>query len=696
LARAFTIVLIAATLTACESWVRQEADRGIVQSEPSQVQTVEWPQQGRPVTAALDPPDDQRADQVARVIDRGTGTFVTAPPERTQAAITTDATRGITLNALDADLREIVRMVFAEALHVNYLIDPAVHGRITIQTSRPVPSDDLLPILDAVLRMNGAALVQSGDLYKVVPIEQAATTGLLPDVEPVPGAGRPGFGVQIVPLRYVSATEIARLLAPFASPPEAIQIDTARNLLLLTGSAEQLATLKDLLAIFDVNWLQGMSFGLFPLETALPEQLAKELEQIFGGTESGPLAGLLRFVPIERLNAILAISSQPFYLDQADIWIKRLDREAEGEQPRTYVYAVQNGRAADLADVLSAIFNARRITVGPPSLLRPGLEPIELRSTPPTDGAPTGTHPSPDNSSPGSNEARIIADETTNSLVIHATPRDYRDIRDALNKLDIRRLQVLIEATIAEVTLRNELRFGIDWFLRSGDFRLSFSSAASGAVQSQFPGFSALLTGTDVMAVLNALEEITDINVISSPQIVVLDNQKAELQVGDQVPIITQQAQSLEGADSPILQTIEQVPTGVLLTVIPRVNSSGLVTMEIQQEVSNAIETVTSDINSPTISQRKITSTVAIESGETVALGGLIRDNSDHRQTGIPFLARLPVVGPLFGVTDNGSERTELLVLITPKVIGSQKEARLVTEELRRRIRAVAPLSGRI
>jgi general secretion pathway protein D len=309
LARAFTIVLIAVTLTACESWVRQEADRGTVQSEPFQVQTVESPQQGRPVTAALDPPDDQRAGQVARVIDRGTGTLVTAAPERTQAAVTTDATRGITLNALDADLREIVRMVFEEVLHVNYLIDPAVHGRITIQTSRPVPSDDLLPILDAVLRMNGAALVQSGDLYKVVPIEQAATTGLLADVAPVPGAGRPGFGVQIVPLRYVSATAIARLLEPFASTPEAIQVDTARNLLLLTGSAEQLATLKDLLAIFDVNWLQGMSFGLFPLETAPPEQLAKELDQIFGGTEAGPLAGLLRFVPIERLNAIPVISS---------------------------------------------------------------------------------------------------------------------------------------------------------------------------------------------------------------------------------------------------------------------------------------------------------------------------------------------------------------------------------------------------
>ena len=544
--------------------------------------------------------------------------------------------------------------------------------------------------------MNGAALVQSGDLYKVVPIDQASTTGLIPDVQPVPGAGRPGFGLQVAPLSYVSAAEVARLLEPFASPSDAIQVDTARNLLLLRGTAEQLTTLRELLAIFDVDWMQGMSFGLFPLEIAPSPQLAKELDEIFG-TEAGPLAGVIRFVAIERLNAILVISSQSSYLDEADVWIKRLDREADDEQPRTFVYAVQNGRAADLAEVLSAIFDTDKITVGPPSLLKASLEPIELNSTRPTDGPTAGIQPPSDNSNHiESNEARIIADETTNSLVIRARFREYRDIRNALNKLDIRPLQVLIEATIAEVTLRNELRFGIDWFLRSGDFRVSFSSNASGSVQPRFPGFSALLAGTDVFAVLNALERVTDVNVISSPQLVVLDNQKAELQVGDQVPIITQQAQSIEGSDSPILQTIEQVPTGVLLTVIPRVNAGGLVTMEIQQEVSDAIETVTSNINSPTISQRKITSTVAIESGETVALGGLIRDNSDRRQAGVPFLARLPFIGPLFGVTDNGSERTELLVLITPKVIGSQQEARLITEELRRRVRAVAPLSGKI
>ena len=306
------------------------------------------------------------------------------------------------------------------------------------------------------------------------------------------------------------------------------------------------------------------------------------------------------------------------------------------------------------------------------------------------------TGPRPPAGAHRKNEIRIIADDSTNALVIRASPRDYRKVRDALAKLDILPLQVLIEATIAEVSLRDQLRYGIEWFFRSGEFQTRFSTATGGGVSPRFPGFSALFQNADAAVVLNALENITDVDVISSPQVVVLDNQTAQLQVGDQVPILTQQAQSVVDVDAPVLNSIEQVQTGVILSVTPRVNAGGLVTMEIQQEVSDAVETTTSTINSPTISQRRIASTIAVQSGETVALGGLIRDNRDNRQTGLPFLSKLPVIGSLFGVTDTTSERTELLVLITPTVIGSQEEARAATEELRRRLSSVAPLSRRL
>jgi general secretion pathway protein D len=656
--------------------------------------------------------------QVARAVDRGTGTFVRPLNDGAEAA-TTNASGEITLNVVDVELREVVRLVLQDALGVNYVIDPSVGGRITVQTTRPVPAGDLVPVLDAVLRMNGAALVQTGDLFRVMPIDQALTSGPMPEVRPLPGARSRGFGVQVVPLRFVSATELAPLLEPFAPAGGAVQVDAARNLLLLAGTSEQLATLQNLVSIFDVDWMRGMSFGLFPLDTAAASDLAHELDQVFGGTETGPLAGVVRVVPIERLNAILVVSSQPSYLDQAETWIERLDRVGEGEEPEIHVYPVQNGRAATLAEVLSEIFDARTATVGEPSLLAPGLEPIELTSTQPfaLGGAPdvrqtlagrteaderrrparSGlTGPRPPAGAHRKNEIRIIADDSTNALVIRASPRDYRKVRDALAKLDILPLQVLIEATIAEVSLRDQLRYGIEWFFRSGEFQTRFSTATGGGVSPRFPGFSALFQNADAAVVLNALENITDVDVISSPQVVVLDNQTAQLQVGDQVPILTQQAQSVVDVDAPVLNSIEQVQTGVILSVTPRVNAGGLVTMEIQQEVSDAVETTTSTINSPTISQRRIASTIAVQSGETVALGGLIRDNRDNRQTGLPFLSKLPVIGSLFGVTDTTSERTELLVLITPTVIGSQEEARAATEELRRRLSSVAPLSRRL
>jgi general secretion pathway protein D len=744
LAAACILAPLAAALTACESWPKPASDRPEIEAEPPR----SWGRDVRRDPTPLGPLSQDDVNQrVERVVERGTGTFLNPADPRARGSITTDARGEISLNVVDAELREVVRLVLEDALGANYVIDPAVGGRITVQTTRPVPAEDLVPVLDAVLRMNGAALVQSGDLFRVVPIDQALTSGPMPEVRPLPGARSDrGFGVRVVPLRFVAATELAPLLEPFTPPGGTVQVDAARNLLLLAGASEQLVTLQDLISIFDVDWMRGMSFGLFPLETAAASELAQELDQVFGGTEEGPLTGIVRVVPIERLNAVLVVSSQPGYLDQAETWVERLDRVGEGEEPEIYVYPVQNGRAATLAEVLSEIFDARTATIGEPSLLAPGLEPIELTSTQPfglggaedleqqdqeplmeqteaderrrqARSGPGGTRSGlaatragtlggePGAMSPAGgpadvrpeDEIRIIADDSTNALVIRASPRNYRKIRDALEKLDILPLQVLIEATIAEVTLRDQLRYGLEWFFRSGEFQTSFSARPTGRVTPRFPGFSALFASPgDAAVVLHALEDITDVDVISSPQVVVLDNQTAQLQVGDQVPILSQQAQSVTDTDAPVVNSIEQVQTGVILSVTPRVNAGGLVTMEIQQEVSDAVETTSSDINSPTISQRRIASTVAVQSGETVALGGLIRDNRDNRQTGLPLLSSIPVIGWLFGVTDRTSERTELLVLITPSVIGSQEEARAVTEELRRRLSGVEPIGTRL
>ncbi|MDX1540541.1 MAG: type II secretion system secretin GspD [Geminicoccaceae bacterium] len=714
------VLSLAILLAACQPW-------------PALREPATAPPTAAPAPAAVAPAptpivlsDDPDAVRPAPIIDRGTGAVIGRPGARSRLSLTSDLEGEVTLNVVDADLREVVRLVLEDTLGVNYVIDPLVEGTITVQTSRPLPADDLIALLDGVLRLNGAALVRADDLYKVVPIEEALGAGLMPEVEPLDG--EVGFTIRIVPLRFVSAAEIAEILAPFAPTGGSVQIDPDRNLLILAGSAEQIRTLSDLVQIFDVDWLEGMSFGLFPLQAAEAERLVGELDQIFGtaGEAAGAPEGVVRFVPIERLNAVLVISPEASYVSRAETWIERLDQGGEGDDPRVYVYAVQNGRASELAEVLSQLFDVQSTAVGLEDLLAPGLEPVDLRSSfdrggalgtrddreldEPTVGGltppplrsrvrPTGSASLPQDLTPigADQQTRIIADGTTNSLVIRATPRDYQRIEAALQQLDILPLQVLIEATIAEVTLNDRLRFGLQYFFRFGSNEVRLSRADTGAVSSTFPGFSAIFSSSDqISVILDALEEVSDVNVVSSPQILVLDNQTAQLQVGDEVPIVTRQAQSIDDPDAAVLQNIEQRQTGVILTVTPRVNAGGLVIMEIEQEVSDVEMTDTSTIDSPTISQRRIASTVAIQSGEAVALGGLIRDNVENSRSGLPFLARLPIIGWLFGQTSDFAERTELLVLITPRVVRDPGQARSVTAELRQRLRGLERFDVRL
>jgi len=396
---------------------------------------------------------------------------------------------------------------------------------------------------------------------------------------------------------------------------------------------------------------------------------------------------------------------------------------------------VQNGRAADMAVVLSSVFESEvseRRRQAPPELA-PGLSPVAIAAAEPlpqrgraeggavpAPGAgqlaaalpaprvapavvPTAALPVARRNDLGaiaaidqSGDIRIIADEKKNALVILATSAEYRMIEATLKRLDITPLQVLIEVTIAEVGLIDDLRYGLQWFFQSGDVSATFSSLASGAVASAFPGFSFVFAGSDARVVLNALTEITDVQVISSPQLMVLDNQSARLQVGDQVPIATQSSVTVNDPDAPIVNSIQFRDTGVILEVTPRVNAGGLVVLDVLQEVSDVVETTTSDIDSPTIQQRFIESTVAVQSGDTVALGGLIRDRHEESVSGLPLLSEIPVLGNLFKTTEEIERRTELLVLITPRVVRNRSEALDVTEELRRRLSTLGPLETRI
>ncbi|WP_340116980.1 type II secretion system secretin GspD [Pelagibius sp. 7325] len=646
---------------------------------------------------------------------RGSGQVVRPVPA--SGGVISNPDGAVSLNFGVTDLREIVDAVLGQTLGLNYTLDQGVEGAMQLRTSRPIARADVLPMLENALNAAGAALIEADGVYHVVP-----STAARGAVAPARGRGgrAAGIAVQVIPLRFASAKTLAETLKGFVPERASLTANAGRNVLLASGSGQDVRNLAELIDLFDVDYLEGMSYALAKLDYAPPSDVVKELQAVFGDPEAGPTAGVVDFVPLERLSSLLVISPQSDYIAKALLWIDRFDRQGDGEGRQVFVYRVQNRKASELAAILDGVFGSGRTTVGDAAPIAPGQTVATLTgrgALPATaaqnalgrEGATAGAAQSSALLTPTvaptvddvvtvrgegtlRTEAgvRVIADEANNALTILATTQDYRKVEHALAQLDVLPLQVLIEATIAEVTLNDELRYGVQWFLESGDFSATLSNVASGAVDSTFPGFSAVFggLGDDARIVLDALDEITKVRVLSSPQLMVLNNRTAVLQVGDQVPILVQTAEDVGDDNTTVVNSIEYQDTGVILRVTPRVNESGLVTLDVQQEVSDVTETISSGIDSPTIQQRFFESSVAVESGTTIALGGLIEDRRETGESGLPLLSQVPVLGNLFKTTTNGVSRTELLVLLTPRVVRNNIEVRELTQELRKRLTA--------
>ncbi|MBR9828641.1 MAG: type II secretion system secretin GspD [Oceanospirillales bacterium] len=636
-----------------------------------------------PATAEGQPP---RAEYYT-----GTGNFIdlSAPP--TGEPISGD----ITFNFQDAEISEIVRTILGDILQVNYILDDRVRGIANMQTVRPINRDALIPTLEKLLQVNGAALIDQGDFFEVLPIDSinGGTVSLKTNLS----ADR-GYQMLVVPLQYIGAQEMVKILEPMKPRLGLLEADVRRNMLTLAGTQAELINLKETIKAFDVDQLRGMSVGLFRLQSVDPELLMSELEVIFGDAAEGPLAGVVSFLPIERLNALLVITPQKKYLTDAATWIRRLDRTEGAQGLGMYVYYVQNGRAEALAEMLSGLFEgqrrrreARAESTPRPVVTAPAAE-DEADTDQPRATASTGTAPA--NLDVG--EVEIIADNENNALLIMASPTDYDKVYRAIQKLDILPLQVLVEATIVEVSLEDELRYGLNWFFKT---HFGNSSSGVGTIGSNaFPSASELL-GTasfevfksgETRALLNILASDSRLNVVSSPSLMVLDNHTAEIRVGDQVPIRTSATTNTASDDLNTTSTIQYRDTGVLLEVTPRVNAGGMVVLDITQEVNDvAEETTSSGIDSPTIIQRRINTSVAVQSGETLVLGGLIKENKTNGGEGVPYLRHVPVLGWAFGSRGKSINRTELVVMITPTAVTDTADARAVTREYQNKLRGL-------
>lgn len=615
------------------------------------------------------------------------------------------------LNFDNVDIRDVLKAVLTDMLGINYVVDPAIQGTISLRTAKPLSRAAVLPAFEEALKLAGAALVPGSSGYQVVPIASAAQRGAIGVAGNSLG---PGYQVRLVPLRYVTAPDVQRVLDPLVPPGTVIPAAASNaGLITLAGTASDVDRAERAIAMFDVNWLRSQSFGLFPLRYSSAASVAEGLNSVIG--KQGPLAGVVRIVPIAHLNAILVVSKNYAHVEEMRTWVERFDRGRNVLKPRLFVYYVQNGRARDLANVLTKALSQSRggttsastspsavppaddlaPTTDSPQPSTPGLNSPLVNSAGGGSGAvpvslttPVGsiTMSTPD--SPGNDasaaltDLRITADEANNALLIMTTPERYAQVESALVRLDAAPLQVMLEASIAEVDLNDGFRYGVQVSLEKGAFSALSSAVAATALGPSTGGLSAALLRNDIKATLDFLSNYTTVRVISAPKLMVLNNRTASLQVGDQVPIATSSSVSNITPNAPTVNSIQMYDTGIILRVTPRVNRNGRVLMDIAQEVSQSVPTTTSTLNSPTIQQRRVATSVIVEDGQTVAIGGLIKDSRARDRTGVPWLKDVPGVGPLFGTSDDRNDRTELLVLIQPHVIRNAASAEAATDEL--------------
>jgi general secretion pathway protein D len=678
---------------------------------------------------------------------------------------------GFELNFENAPVATVAKVVLGDILQTGYTIDPRVQGTVTLVSVRPVPKSDIVFVLESALRISGIALVRDTAGYRLTPLGDAVGAGR---VDATASSPEPGYGVSVVPLQYVSAQTLLKLMDSFATKPGMVRGDTTRNLLLIQGTGAERRTAVDSALSFDVDWMRGQSVGIFPVINSGPEPVILELEKIVDSGENGLSQNMIKFQPIARLNAIMVVSKKPDLLHTAATWIKRLDR-TDSSRTSVHVYRVKYGEARQIARVLTDMFgsgsSSGNLLDSADNQIAPGSglygaasDRLSLNTnnasssaggstTPSSPGggfgsaggfgsrtAPgggglglgtqaTGNAGSLDRTGQGSGGGgggqalmqgvRITADTVNNSLLIYADQGNYRIIESALQQVDQPQLQVAIDATIAEVTLNDELSYGVQFFITSKNLGLrpdqgsllntqsttapttaavaattttaTGTAAAAGTVVNTFinrafPGFN-FLVGSEAQpsAILDALHTVTGVKVLSNPSLVVVNNQVATLQVGDVVPVSTGSATVLTTSNT-VVNTIDYRNTGIILRVSPRINVNGNVRLDVEQEISNVSPQTAASLT-PTVSERKVKSSISVANGQTVLLAGLISEQQNKTRNGIPGLDQIPGLGDAFSHQDTAVKRTELIIFIRPQIIRDSLDAHFVADELRSKLR---------
>ncbi|WP_456709246.1 MULTISPECIES: type II secretion system secretin GspD [Bradyrhizobium] len=656
-------------------------------------------------------------------------------PEATEAGpLQTPNGPGYDLNFENAPVATVLKVMLGDILGLGYTIDPREQATVSLVSARPVPRSDIVFVLESALRLSGLALVRDGGGYKVTPLGNATGAG---HVNVEARRSEAGYGVSVVPLQYVAAKTILKLLDSFATRAGSVRADSTRNLLLIQGTGPERRTAVETALTFDVDWMKGQSVGIYPINNSAPEPLIAELETIIDSGDNGLNHDLVKLQVISRLNAIMVVTRKPPLLQTVATWIHRLD-QADLAQTGVRVYRVRYGDARHLAKVLTQMFGgnastsidiadkevARTASVA--ERLPANMSASSASLSTPASGGNVVSTPSPSslNSSSGKDASngldtptggapsvmsnvRITHDTVNNSVLIYASRENYRIISSTLKQLDQPVLQVGIEATIAEVKLTNELSYGVQSYLTSKQLGLkadqgsilaststsgAVSKAANALLNRAIPGFNFLIGSESKPAIiLDALHGVTSVNVLSNPSLVVTNNQPATLQVGDVVPVQTSNT-SYPSQNGAMVSTIDYRNTGIILRVVPRITTSGNVSLEIEQEISH-VSSAGSSALTPTVSQRRVKSAVSVANGQTVVLAGLISEDHKGDRSGIPLLDEIPGLGDVFSHQSKEGQRTELIIFIRPQIIQTGSDAHQLAEELRSKLRGAVGAS---
>jgi general secretion pathway protein D len=632
-------------------------------------------------------------------------------PHSSLASDESQRKKDIIFNFENADIYEVIR-VMSEILEINYIVDTKVKGVVNIHTSGQISAQDVFPIFQSILRLNGATAVKRDGVYEIVPMSDAKKLPVPPSTTREPGKppSEERYTIQIIVPKYIPVTEVSKMIKPFLSDGADIVEHPPNNILILGDLASNVKKSVEIIHLFDIDIFTDLRVRIYPITNADVNEVAKEMERIFASfevsTKSGRGVGIT-FTPVVRINSLLVVSSIPNIFEKVEGWLKELDKiPMEGTKYSVFVYYVQNMKAKDLGDVLKQVFGItkekkadfkEKVVTSP---YPKGVKPIP--TAPPATTAPPAAKE--EGGAVPEGEINIVVDETNNALVVRAFARDYKSILDTIKKLDVYPKQVLIETFLADITLDDTYKFGIEWakFVTTSSTTKQGQEAqgvVAGSQPSSDPFNAALATGSfirysivelggRISVAVNAAAADNRLNVISSPHILASNNKEAKIQIGTSEPILTNTYTTTSTSSTEVVEgTIEYKDVGIILTVTPRISDAGLITLEIEIEKSDAsTKDVFGRTNVPYFDKKTAKTTLSVSEGQTIVIGGLIEDTKQRNKSGVPLLTKIPIIGALFGTHDLEDKKKELVILMTPHIITDHIQSKIVTDEFRDKV----------